>query len=176
MFAVIEPGEIDLVSDDEFDRIVESYSGMIWRICSAYEADPELRSDLHQETLIAVWRALSRFRGEANVRTYIARIAHNRAISYVAKEVRRPKLAELHDDIETTDPSPEDYTATSIRNGKLQAAIRRLPLDQRQPVTLTLEGFTPKEIAEVLGVTANAVSIRMTRAKATLKEQFKDED
>lgn len=149
---------------------------MIWRIAGAYEADAELRRDLHQDVLIAVWRALPRFRGEANVRTYIARIAHNRSVSHVGKEAARPKTAELHDGMALQAPNPEEEAAAASERERLAKAIRRLPIDQRQPVTLTLEGFRPREIADVLGVSANVVSIRLTRAKQALKDALESDD
>ena len=49
-------------------------------------------------------------------------------------------------------------------------ARRALPLSLRQPALLTLEGFAPAEIADMLGLNPNAVSIRLTRAKAALRE------
>ena len=55
---------------------------------------------------------------------------------------------------------------------RLLAAVRRLPLPLRQVTIQTLEGFTPAEIAEVLGVNANTVSIRLTRAKAALRKEM----
>ena len=143
---------------------------MIWRIAGSYVADPELRRDLHQEILLAVWRALPKFRRDANEKTYIARIAHNRSVSHVAREASRPRTVEIDPAQPSDTPTPEDAAMKRDRAARLQQAIRGLPLPQRQPVTLALEGFTPKEIAEVMGVNANSVSIRLTRAKKALKE------
>lgn len=165
--------EIALATELDFDAVLKAYSGMIWRICGSYEADADKRKDLHQEALVAIWRALPKFRGDAQAKTYIARIAHNRAISHVSKEVNRPAFGELRDDFPETGPGPEELAATSLKQEKLFAAVRTLPLDQRQVATLTLEGFAPREIADVLGLNANIVSIRLTRAKAALKEQFR---
>jgi RNA polymerase sigma-70 factor (ECF subfamily) len=50
--------------------------------------------------------------------------------------------------------------------------VRGLPLLSRQIVTLTLEGFGPGEIAAALGISANAVSIRLTRAKEDLRQRM----
>ena len=164
-----------LPAEPNFDTVIETYSGMIWRICGSYEADSELRRDLHQDVLVAIWRALPKFRGDAKAKTYIARIAHNRAITHVSKAVKIPPHGELGDDLPTSAPGPEADAASAIRQEKLQATVRTLPLDQRQVVTLTLEGFAPREIADVLGVSANTVSIRLTRAKAVLKKAFEDD-
>jgi DNA-directed RNA polymerase specialized sigma24 family protein len=49
------------------------------------------------------------------------------------------------------------------------AAVRSLPLAYRQTAMLTLEGLTPREISDVSGISANAVAIRLTRAKTLLR-------
>lgn len=145
---------------------------MIWRICGAYEADPELRRDLQQEVLLAVWRALPRFRGEADMRTFVARIAQYRAISHVSREAKRPKKAELADDAPSSGPDPEEAAERTLQSARLAEALRELPMDQRQTLSLTLEGFSPKEIAAILGVSANVVSIRLTRGKHALRKRL----
>jgi DNA-directed RNA polymerase specialized sigma24 family protein len=55
-------------------------------------------------------------------------------------------------------------------------ALRGLPLVSRQAVTLTLEGFGPSEIAASLGISANAVSIRLARAKEHLYQRMGDRE
>jgi RNA polymerase sigma-70 factor (ECF subfamily) len=57
---------------------------------------------------------------------------------------------------------------------KLLAAVRTLPLAHRQTALLALEGLAPREIADVLGITTNAVAIRMFRAKQHLRELLGD--
>ena len=63
---------------------------MLHRIASAYEAGRERRHELEQDILLAVWRAMPRYRGEAPVRAFIARVAHNRAVTHVAREAAPP--------------------------------------------------------------------------------------
>jgi DNA-directed RNA polymerase specialized sigma24 family protein len=53
-------------------------------------------------------------------------------------------------------------------------AVRQLPLASRQTVTLALEGLTTKEIADFLGLTTNAVAIRLSRAKDHLRNVLGD--
>jgi RNA polymerase sigma factor (sigma-70 family) len=142
---------------------------MLWRIAAMYEADPERRRDLHQEMLVAVWRAAASFRGEAKLRTFLARVAHNRGVSHVAREAARPRTAPLDPETPSAEATPYEAAEETERQARLMAAVRRLPLAWGQAVALTLEGFSPREIAEVLGVGANVVSIRLTRAKAALR-------
>jgi RNA polymerase sigma-70 factor (ECF subfamily) len=147
---------------------------MLGRIASTYEADPELRRELQQEILLAVWRALPAFRGEASLRTFLARVAHNRSISHVAAQATRPRTVELQPDLVSVGATPQEDAERHDRRRRLLAAILGLPLAWRQPVSLTLEGFTPKEIGEVLGISANVVSIRLSRAKTVLKERMSE--
>ncbi|MCY1647981.1 sigma-70 family RNA polymerase sigma factor [Caulobacter sp. SL161] len=153
----------------DFRNVVEAHGAMLQRIAAAYEANPALREELSQEILLAVWRALPAWRGEASTRTFVARIAHNRAVDHVARQAGRPRSAALDEAWPSPAPSPLEDLERSDMQARLVAAVRRLPLPLRQVTIQTLEGFTPAEIAEVLGVNANTVSIRLTRAKAALK-------
>ncbi len=145
---------------------------MIARISASYESSAILAQELTQEILLAVWQALPSFRGKSSIRTFVARIAHNRAVTHVARHAAQPKSMELSEDIVAPEPLPEQRVIESERRERLMQAVRLLPLQFRQPVTLTLEGFTPAEIADVLGVSANVVAIRLTRAKALLRARL----
>jgi RNA polymerase sigma factor (sigma-70 family) len=159
--------------DDAFAALVKEHGAMITRIARSYEADPSRAEDLVQDIHLAVWSALPRFKSGAGLRTYIARIAHNRAISHVGREMRRPKNFDLDENLPAAGPSPEDITAEADARRKLEEAVRRLPIGQRVVATLALEGFTPEEVATVLGITAAAASVRLHRAQTQLREWFK---
>jgi len=162
-------------SKDAFDRIAEEHGGMLWRTAASYELHPDLRQELYQEILLAVWRAIPRFREDANLRTYLARVAHNRGVTHVNRQVRQPPAVPLDSTLASTSPTPEQELQSHQRRGRLLASIKRMPLASQQVVTLTLEGFTPREIADVLGVSANVVSIRLSRAKQTLRDTTKED-
>jgi RNA polymerase sigma-70 factor (ECF subfamily) len=164
-----------LIDGADFEAIVAEHGGMLWRAAAIYEADPDLRQDLYQEILLAVWRALPHFRCEANERTYLARIAHNRGVSHVDGAVRRPRESALAVDLVADTPGPDQQAEAAHRAASLRAAVQRLPLPWQQVVSLTLEGFAPREAADVLGVSANVVSIRLSRARQALREELKEQ-
>ncbi len=147
---------------------------MLWRTAASYELHPDLRQELYQEILLAVWKAIPRFREDANLRTYLARVAHNRGVTHVNRQVKQPPGVPLNPALASTSPTPEQEVEVQERRSLLLASIQRMSLISRQVVTLTLEGFTPREIADVLGVSANVVSIRLSRAKQTLRETIKE--
>ena len=153
-----------------FEVIVAEHGPLISRIAMSYEADPALREDLTQQILLAVWQALPSYRHDASLRTFIARIAQNRAISFVARQVRQPPVAEMPERVESDAPSPEEKAIDASERRRLLDATRRLPLPQRQVIILVLEGFSYSEIADMLEIAPNALALRLSRAKAALKK------
>ena len=155
-----------------FERIVAEHGPLISRIAMSYEADPTLREDLTQQIFLAVWQALPSYRADASLRTFIARIAQNRAISYVAKQVRQPPIAEVPERLEADEPNPEESAIDASDRRALLEATRRLPLPQREVIILVLEGFSYAEIADMLSIAPNALALRLTRAKASLRKML----
>ena len=155
-----------------FERIVAEHGPLISRIAMSYEADPTLREDLTQQIFLAVWQALPSYRADASLKTFIARIAQNRAISYVARAVRLPPTAEMSERVETHEPNPEQSAIESNERRLLLEATRRLPLPQREVIILVLEGFSYAEIADMLSIAPNALALRLSRAKAALKKML----
>jgi RNA polymerase sigma-70 factor (ECF subfamily) len=147
---------------------------MIRRIAASYEADRELARDLAQDIFLAVWRALPSFRGDSSLRSFVARIAHNRGVTHVARFASLPRSVELPAELRCPAPEPEAIAIEQDRRSLALAAVRRLPLAYRQVATLMLEGFTPGEIAEALGLTINSVSIRASRARGMLRSLLEE--
>jgi len=154
----------------DFETALATHEGLIRRIAASYEADGARAEDLAQEIALALWRALPRFRAESSLRTFVARIAHNRAVAHVVRAMRNPRLAELDETARGEDAGPEEEAMTSSERRRLLGAVRRLPLGHRQVVTLFLEGFSMGEIAETLGLSENNAAVRMNRARVRLRE------
>jgi len=157
-----------------FEQIAQKHDAMIRRIAASHEAEIHLAEELVQEIYFAIWRALPSFRGEASLRTFVARIATNRSVTHVARALKSAPPLELSEQLEAPGANPETQAIAVDRQTRLITAVRALPLAYRQPVLLTLEGLTPKEIADSLGITTNAVSIRLSRAKELLRALLGD--
>jgi RNA polymerase sigma factor (sigma-70 family) len=152
-----------------FDQITREHDAMIKRIASSYEARTYLIEELVQEIYLAIWKALPSFRGESSLRTFVARIATNRAVTHVARAFKSSTSLELSEQITAPGESPETHAIMLDHHSRLISAVRQLPLAYRQTVMLTLEGLKPKEVAEILGISMNAVAIRMSRSKELLR-------
>jgi RNA polymerase sigma-70 factor (ECF subfamily) len=150
-----------------FDQVLRDHGPALTRVAGAYEADVALREDLVQEILLAIHRALPGLNQRDRLRPFIFRIAHNRGVTHVMRQVRakRPVDDELAPDM----ASPEDKLLADERSRRLLAAIRQLPLPYRQVVTLLLEDMSYAEIAETLDLSLSNVGVRINRAKAQLR-------
>jgi RNA polymerase sigma-70 factor (ECF subfamily) len=158
-----------------FEQIMREHGPMVRRIASSYEARSQLAQELVQDIYFAIWRALPAYRGESGLRTFVARIATNRAITHVTRENKIPPYSQLDEEIPAPETSPEGHAIAREGRVKLLAAVRALPLAYRVTALLTLEGLTPGEIADVLGISTNAVAIRLSRAKEHLRKLIGDQ-
>lgn len=157
----------------EFEAIIDDYGDMVWRIALAHEHNAAVAEELYQEICFALWSSRERIASAEQARAYVARIAMNQAVSHVRREVNLPETVAA--DVEEEDATPLDQTLHRLhQQERLLEAVQQLPLNWRQPVTLTLEGFKPAEIAYVMGTSANSVSLRLTRAKKTLRTLLAD--
>lgn len=159
-----------------FDALLTAHGQSLGRLASSYTRGSGEREDLLQEIALAIWRALPRFRRECSERTFLFRIAHNRAIAHLAR--RRPPLVEADEglDVEDATGDPERALSDEQQGRRLLGAIHRLPLPHAQVVTLTLEGLSYAEIAEVLGITETNVGARLTRAREMLRKLLRSSD
>jgi RNA polymerase sigma factor (sigma-70 family) len=158
---------------EQFDRILREYGAALSRLAASYEPTVGNREELVQDIALAIWKGIPHFRGECSERTYVYRIAHNRALSHVWK--RRPShqpLEELRESQHPIDPRPhpEEETALKDQRAKLLSAIHSLPIAYRQMIQLLLEDLSHAEIAEILGITENNVAVRLNRARKALKD------
>jgi RNA polymerase sigma factor (sigma-70 family) len=155
----------------EYERLWRDHGASLARLASSYELNAHAREDLLQEIRLAIWAALPRFRGESSLRTFLFRIAHNRALTHVCRR-KRNLSSEDSEEIVDRRNGPETAVIESANCSHLMAAIRQLPLPFRQVITLSLEDLSRSEIASVLGISENNVGVRMNRARKLLREKL----
>ena len=162
------------MTDPDYPALMREYGPMIQRMLRAYEADEGVREDLAQDVALAIWRALPSYRGEAGMKTFVARISHNVAVSNVRKRLRAPRPEPLSETL------GDDHTARQLEqrsaHERLLQAIQRLPLGYRQAITLALEDFSMREIGQALAIGEGAAAVRLSRARAMLAEMMRNDD
>jgi RNA polymerase sigma-70 factor (ECF subfamily) len=169
----VEAGREQL--EREFEQLWRDFGASLGRLASSYESNAHAQEDLLQDIRLAIWVALPRFRGESSLRTFLFRIAHNRALTHVWRR-KRTSTFDPSEEITDSRSGPEAAVIQNANHSRLMKAIRQLPVSFRQVITLSLEDLSHAEIAGVLGISENNVAVRMNRARKLLKERLGKHD
>ena len=109
--------------------------------------------------------------GEAELSTYIYRIAHNCGVDHLRR--RRERVADPEQVQELPGAAcPELGAAARQERERLAAALRRLPLSLRQPLLLRLEGQSYEQIGAILELSVTNVGVRLHRATRALRKEL----
>ncbi|WDE06462.1 RNA polymerase sigma factor [Thalassomonas viridans] len=159
-----------------FRQWMSQHEKMLRHLICGFEAKPALQDELFQDIALNIWQAMPKFRQDASVKTFVARIAHNILVTHVAKAVRTVKTDHGHEEYleqQASDATPYQALDQKQRQQRLSRAIRQLKLEQRQVITLALEGMSYQEMADILCISVNLVGVRLQRAKTTLNQLLK---
>ena len=139
--------------------------------------------DLVQETFLNAFRALDRFEEGTNLRAWLFRILNNAFISQYRRRKRRPSSSlddvteyYLYDHlaeggIAPAQENPEEEALSRIGDERVLAALEELPVEFRQVELLAdVEGFSYREIADILGIPIGTVMSRLYRARRRLQK------
>ena len=159
----------------DYSQVLKEHAALLGRVAATYEANFHLRQELLQEISLAVWQALEKFKGESSVKTYVLRVAHNKAITHVAYHAKQPRN-DSYCEVET--PQPSHHTSTDVQIAQQQQIqtmlneIRKMPIQTRQVVTMSMEGLSYSEIADACGISSTNAGVILNRARKTLMENI----
>jgi RNA polymerase sigma factor (sigma-70 family) len=162
--------ETEPAVEQRLNRLLTANGPALLRLAASYTNTTSDRDDLFQDIAIALWKALPRFRGESSERTFLFRVAHNRAIDYLRRHRALTTPIDADAPLRDARPNPEAGLAQEQQGERLREAIHRLPLPYRQVITLVLEEMSYADIAQVLGVTETNVGVRLNRARQLLRK------
>jgi RNA polymerase sigma-70 factor (ECF subfamily) len=165
---------------DALEQLLERHQAQVYRFGMRMCRHPEDAKDVLQDTLLAVARGVRDFRGASSLSTWLYTVAR----SFCIKKRRRSQFApeaehSLETDVEIEArhlPSPEKHPDEAL-DGKqvehaLEQAISSLEPIYREVLLLRdVEGLSAPEVAEVLGITIQAVKSRLHRARLSVREQ-----
>lgn len=169
-----------------FDRLVRERSGEVYALLYRLTEDPEEARDLAQETFLRVFQSIDRFRGDADLKTWIYRIALNQARNRWRwwRRRRRDATVSLDADNGSDAPplnallrdagvSPEQETLMREREAVLRRALMALGRSYREVVVLRdVEGLTYEEIATTLEISVGTVKSRLSRGRQELRRKI----
>ena len=161
--------------DELYREAAATYRSALYRLAQAYELDPDRRRDLLQDIHFALWRSLALYESRCSLRTWVYRVAHNTAASYVIRQ-RRTGLQALAS-LEELDalPGAADHARDADQRlalDRLLALIHKLRPFDRQLMLLYLEGMDGASIGEIAGISPGNVRIQILRIKRVLARRF----
>lgn len=159
-----------------FEVWLAEHAGLLHHVVCGFAVGAD-RQDLMQELLLAIWRAIPAFRGDARASTFIHRVAHNAALTWKRTQRHyREKLdryeAELPVDVVTAGSPATARQDEALEH--LYAHIRRLPPLDRSLILLQLDGLGYAEIAGIHGLSESNVGARLSRLKQKLADAMKE--
>lgn len=156
--------------DDLYQEVAKTYGSSLDRLARAYEADPDTRRDLLQDIHLQLWRSFAHFDGRCSLRTWVYRVAHNVATGHV---VRQRRIKQPLASIEEIEAMPShDRPDVAVALERLSTLIQQLKPIDRQIIVSYLEGMDASATAEITGLSAANVAMKVHRIKNILKRWF----
>jgi len=154
-----------------FQRLVEIHGKAMYNIALFTVNDEILAQDAAQDAFIRIYRGLGRFKGTAQLSTWMYRIVKNVCYDYLRKE-RPAGLGEEFDEealADTAGTDPGTAYQSNWRHAQLRRMVGQLPQKQRLAITLHyFEELTYEEVAAVMDMPLGTVKSYLHRAKAAL--------
>lgn len=165
---------------EAFNQLVRLYEGRVYNLCYRMLGDADAAADATQDTFIAAYRNLRRFRG-GTFRSWLLRIATNACYDALRARKRRPTVsldatqtvADSNTTIDLPDPgeAPDEIALRHELAQAIQQGLAQLPVDQRITVILCdVQGLAYEEIAAITNTNLGTVKSRLSRGRARLRD------
>lgn len=152
-----------------FASLVRDYQADVWRFAYHLTRNRTLADDVTQDAFLRAFRSIATYRGQAKFSSWLLRITRNCAID-AYRRTRHETVVAFDND---PGPTIQSGTAASDERLRIEAAIKRLPMELREPfVAIEVMGFSYQEASAVLGVKIGTVKSRMFRARAFLMHEL----
>ncbi len=166
-----------------FQTLVEQYQDRVINTCYGFVRDREDAKDIAQEVFIEIYQSLEKFREEAKLSTWIYRISVTKSLDFLRRKNRKKRMGQFKklfniDDVaerieQPSGNNPDKNMEARERAQILQQAMDRLPENQKIAITLSkYEGFSNKEISEIMNTSVSSVESLIHRAKVNLKKKL----
>ena len=167
----------------EFARLVDRYSGPLYRLALKMLGNPRDAEDVLQNTFLKVFQHLDEFEGRSSLSTWLYRIASNEALMQMRKQRPEITLSDTKQEDDDSDYEPVQFTdwcclaeeelLSSESRAALDRAIQHLPETLRIVFVLRdIEGLSIRETSQALELSETAVKTRLLRARLRLRDEL----
>jgi RNA polymerase sigma-70 factor (ECF subfamily) len=154
-----------------FETLFRALGPAVHRFVRDLVREDGLAEELTSDVMVEVWRSAGKFGGRSRARTWVFGIAHHKAIDALRK--RRAALVSLDELVGAAgdDPTPEAAALRAEERRRLDDALASLSAEHRAVLELTyVEGFSQKEIADIVDCPVATVKTRAFYAKQRLRD------
>lgn len=159
----------------EFEALYQRHNREVWALAYARWMDADMALDVAQEAFMRLWKQWEAGEEIQNPRAWLMRVARNLAEDYAKSAFRRNGTTptQLMDSIRSKERQPLETLERQEAFAKLRALLEELPTGDRDILTLryALE-YDAQRIAEILGINATAVHMRLSRARQRLADRM----
>ena len=175
--ALLEAFALEATRDKAFAELVKRYQQRLYWHIRRMVVSHDDADDVLQNVFIKVWKALPAFRGEANLYTWMYRIATNESLSFLEQQKRRASISLSDDESSVANKlqAESGFDASKIE-WKLQRAIQSLPDKQKAVFNLRYYDEMPYEkMSEVLGTSVGALKASYHHAVKKVEAFFRED-
>ncbi len=158
--------------EKEFTELLYQSQGIVHKICSLYFNNRTEKEDYKQELIIQLWKAFPSFNNQSKFSTWMYRVCLNTAIDILRKEKAQPKFVKYDNYSFGTISEPNNET--NENQEKLYQAINKLSDIDKAIITLYLDEFSYKEIAEIIGISESNTGVKINRIKSSILKSIEN--
>ena len=158
-----------------FEELLRQYEKKVYTLCFRMCGNSEDAEEAAQDTFLALWRGIDRFRQESSLSTWIYRLASNACIDLLRRRKKQGSSLSLDDEelfLDAVDTAPRPQDAVEHREAQklLQEGLSALPEEYRKVLILReIEGLSYTEIAESASLELGTVKSRISRGRVLLR-------
>lgn len=153
------------VLKDQIEEIYNRYKDSVFRVGFSYFKNAIDADDIVQETFFKLMKSEKDFESEEHLKNWLMKVAVN--------ECKRVTLSSWFKRKESLDEYAEKLVFQEPEDRDVFRAVMDLPKNYRQPVHLYYyEGYSVKEISEIMGIRVSAVTTRLDRARKKLRQEL----
>ena len=153
--------------ESQFIEMIHAHEGIIHKVIGLYIDSTSEKEDVKQEVLLQAWKSFSNFKGKSAFSTWLYKVSLNTVLTH-----RKKDRGAFTDELDENLQKPIEESDQKENYEILYQIIRGLDEIDRMIATLYLDGYKNIEIAEITGMTANQINVKVYRIKDTIKERF----
>ncbi len=155
------------------EMLYRRYAKAMFKLCLIYESDHDKAKDILQEAFIKIFKNIDRFNRQCSLKAWMKKIITNTAIDHYRKQHHETQFIPIENIV---NPYSNEESVASILNTKdIISQVNRLPAGARIIFQLyALEGYSHKEIANLLNISEGTSKSQINRAKQLLQHWIGD--